>query len=269
MTTLPIGLEHLQRYLLPKDADEAETHLYQLLSSVELLEIGWRYFRTRLLKAWKDKPEGLLPEPGKPYSPLERLVLRWMEELFAFNSDYIEDVAENEGERMPYLPLYDIGLDLEDIFEHGQGVDHVQVWRFLALLDRNSPQVVTAEEEEAYGLDTYIVEALFEAQRYTSSSWSQKRFNEECRLAPKPLCYLGLALGMIERSTGNLFLDPSPDMPVDDAEPTCKTVSLLLRHWRQAHLIRQKADLLVGWIESHPTHYRKVVELWNRSLGYY
>jgi hypothetical protein len=265
---LPVGLEHLQCYLMPEDIDEADTHLCQLLSTIELLEVGWRYFRTRLQKAWNANPGRLLPDPGKPYSALERLVLEWMEELFPYNRDYIEDVAL-EGERLPYIPLYDIGLDLEDLFDRSVTIEHVQGWRFLFLLDRNSPEGVTPEEEEEYELDSHMVEALFNAQRYSSSSWSWKRLDEECRLAPRPLCYLALAIRMIERSTGNLFLDPSPEMPVDDAEFNLHDVALLIRHWRQAHRIRQKADQLVGWIEAHPAHCRKVVDLWNRSLGYW
>lgn len=265
-STLPIGLDHLRLYLLPGAVGEAEEHLYKLLDTASLLHVGCRYFRSRIPKAWARNQGKLLPAPGRPYSELERKVLEWMEELFGFNRDYVEDVAQ-DGERMPYIPLYDIGIDLEDLFERGADMEYAQGWRLLAMLDQNRVPRVTPEEEDEYGLDPRVVNALFDALGYTSESWSWRRLDDVCRQAPWPLHHLALAIRMIDRQTGNLFLDPSPEMPVTDAGHNLKDVSLLVRHWRQAHRMRQQADQLAGWIEAHPAHFRKVVDLWNQAVS--
>ena len=262
-TLLPIGLDHLQRFLMPKTTGEANEHLERLRESASLLEVGCRYFRVRIPQSWINDQEKLLPVPGKPYSELERKCLEWMEELFAFNRDYVEDVAEG-GERLPYIPLYDIGIDLEELYERDTGMEFAQGWRLLVMLNRDRV-LSMAHEEDEFGLDPRVVSALDDAQGYPES-WSWKRFDALCRMAPRPLSYLSLALKMLDRTTGNFFLDPSGEMPLTDAGYNLKDTALLVRHWRAAHKMRQKADQLVRWIEAHPAHFRKVVDLWNQAL---
>ena len=56
-TLLPIGLGHLQRFLMPKTTGEANEHLERLRETASLLEVGCRYFRARIPKMWTSDQE--------------------------------------------------------------------------------------------------------------------------------------------------------------------------------------------------------------------
>src|SRR5436309_15275656 len=79
----------------------------------------------------------------------------------------------------------------------------------------------------------------------------------------EPISYLPTAIQMLDHDTGNLFLDPTDDSPVDDATWTLADIELLAQHWEEAQALRAKADQLADWLAADPARFRKVVDAWN------
>ncbi len=166
-------------------------------------------------------------------------------------------VAQEEGERLGNIPLYSFGI--ED-FSSGFGEYNVG-WMMLALLNRNitPPQ---ATDLPARDRSTVLV-ALSKARWYSRESWSWDIFKATCAEASAPLSALSIAIQMLDHDTGNLFLDPTEEMAVDDATWSLSDIELLAKEWKEAQDLHAQAERLTEWLAEDPARFRKVVDLWN------
>lgn len=250
-------LSRLARYQLPHTVAEAETSLVRWQETVTLLVTCHRFVPVPLQgpisTAWAGKQENLLPGPDEPYSAVELACLALIEDfVFPFAREHLELCAA-EGERLGTIPLHPFGIDYwtYGFEQYNKG------WEMLALLNRN---VTPGEVSE---LDPRVARAFSRATYYTRESWSWPVFEAVCQAAPEPLSFLPVAIKMLDHSTNNLFLDPTDEMPVDDATWTLADMELLAREWKEAQTMLEQGDQLTEWLAATASRLRKVVDLWN------
>ena len=251
-------LKYLSRYLLPRTIEEAEDYLSRRLETATLFFACGRHlpliFEKRFPTEWaRDQEKILPPDADTPYSEGELKCLELIaEHLFPFAYEHLEMVAQDEGERMSVIPLYSFGIDL---WNEGPG-DLSPGWKMLALLNRD----ISAHDE---AVPRCVLSALREARPYAREAWSWEVFRATCATFGEPLSYLPIAIQMLDHDTGNLFLDPSDDAPVEDATWTLSDIELLTEHWKEAQTLHAKADQLADWLATDPQRFRKVVDVWN------
>jgi hypothetical protein len=257
---LTAPLKYLPRYLLPRTIEEAEDYLSRRLETATLFFVCDRHlpliFERRFPGEWVADQEKILPpDADTSYSQGELKCLELIaEHLFPFAYEHLEMVAHDEGERLCVIPLYSFGIDL---WNYGLG-ELSPGWKMLALLNRDiAPQNGIVPR--------CALTALKEARPYTREAWSWDVFRATCADCEEPLSSLPVALQMLDHDTGNLFLDPSDDAPVEDATWTLSDIELLAQHWKEAQDLRMKADQLADWLAEDPRRFRKVVDLWNLS----
>jgi len=251
-------LKYLPRYLLPRTIEEAEDYLSRRLETATLFFVCDRHFpkvfEKRFPREWAGDQEKILPpDADTPYSEGELLCLELISEhLFPFAYEHLEMVAQDEGERMCVIPLYSFGIDL---WNEGPG-DLSSGWKMLALLNRD----ISAQNEV---VPRCALSSLREARPYAREAWSWEVFRATCAAFGEPVSYLPTAIQMLDHDTGNLFLDPSDDAPVEDATWTLSDIELLAQHWKEAQSLHAKADQLADWLAADPQRFRKVVDVWN------
>jgi len=250
----------LRRYLLPRTIEEAQEYLGRRLETATLFSVCARHcpgaFRRRFPKEWVTDQNSLLPS-DKPYSAGELKCLDLIaEEVFPFAEEYLEEVSRGEGQRMDFVPLYSYGVDFwsDGLQEMNGG------WTMLALLNRD------IEGAKEHGMPACVCAALKKAKLFAGQAWSVDIFKATCAPVVEPLRFLPVAIQMLDHDTGNLFLDPTDETPVTDAQWTLSDLEMLAREWREAKVMQSQADHLTKWLERTPTHFRKVVDLWNLAL---
>jgi len=253
----------LSRYLLKRTVEEAETYLYQRLETATLFYVCTRHcqaaFRKLVPREVARDQDRLLPSAGHPYSEGELTCLELISEtLFPFAYEHLEMAAQDEGERLANIPLYSFGIEhLSSGFgEYNAG------WTMLALLNRNiTPSEAT--DLPARVLSTVVV-ALSKARWYSQESWSWDIFKATCAAAGSPLVALPIAIQMLDHDTGNLFLDPTDEMAVEDATWSLEDIELLTKEWKEAQDLHSQAERLTEWLAEDPARrFRKVIDVWN------
>lgn len=255
---LDAPLKFLPRCLLPRTIEEAGDYLARRLETATLFFVCARrlpqIFEKRFPREWASDQEKILPpDADTPYSEGELKCLELIaEHLFPFAYEHLEMEAQDEGGRMDLIPLYSFGIDL---WNDGPG-DLSPGWKMLALLNRD----IAAQSES---VPRCVKAALKEARPYAREAWSWEVFRATCAAFGEPLSFLPTAIQMLDHDTGNLFLDPTDDAPVDDATWTLADIELLAEHWEEAQALRAKADRLADWLAAGPERFRKVVNVWN------
>jgi len=245
---------HLRRSLLPKTIIEAEAYLFRRLETASLLVACIRHTPWEVSKQWNQ--ETLLPDGDELYSVAEQKCLELVDtHLFPFAREYLEESAA-QGERMGMIPLHSFGID-----HWSYGFDELNAgWAMLGLLNGD------IDASQRPDLAPYVWAGGIRAAGYTRESWLWETFEAVCRSAQEPLCFLPVAIKMLDHTTDNLFLDPSDEAPVNDATWTLHDIELLTAHWREAQTMLDQAERLTGWLASDPRHMRKVADLWNLAL---
>jgi hypothetical protein len=71
---------------------------------------------------------------------------------------------------------------------------------------------------------------------------------------------------MLDHDTGNIFLDPTDEMPVEPLEWSIEDMDFLIEHYQEANQIGNKATKLLDWLIASPLHLLEVITLWNECL---
>lgn len=254
----------LKRCLLPQGIDEARNRLSARLETATLYgfcdEYFPRVFRATFPKTWAKDQNKLLPDPqhGRMWSDGELKALEMISnQCIPIAYEYLEESAMGEGEegeqiRLPTIPLHEFGLDLWDT--HGQ--EHERGWKLLAQLDGGN---VSSRDDD---LPDDLL-ALMQVKTVPRGVWSWDLLTQTCALFPEPLSHLPLAIGMLNLSTGNVFLDTNYEIPYENSTWTWEDLTWLAEQWKEAQATMKRAERLAAWLEQHPKRVRKVVDVWN------
>ncbi len=248
------SFQHVRCYLLPTNVSEAERYLRHRQETAHLITVYHKYFPQEFPRDWMRDQDKLLPEDENTYSEAELSCIRLIEErLFPFALDHLLMCADEE-ERLSTIPLWPYGIDLWNRpwsdFEPG--------WQMLLLLVEDSEEA--GEDEQV----RCVRDILRQAAR-SPGGLSLNRLTDLCQGEEAPLCYLPIALRMINHSTDNAFLDPTDEMPCEDMFWHLDDIALLAQHWAEARTMIEQANELSDWLAADPQRLRKVVDLWNQA----
>jgi hypothetical protein len=217
------------------------------------MAVHHKYFPHEFSHDWMADQDKLLPAHENAYSEAELNCIRLIDaRLFPFALDHLLLCLDEDEQRLPTIPLWSFGIDRWDRpwsdFEPG--------WQMLLLLVDDVEEV--GEDE----LSRCVREILAEARQTTISL---ERIDALCQAETAPLCYLPIALRMINHSTENAFLDPTDDMPCEDMCWNLDDIALLRQHWIEAQKMMEQTNELSEWLAADPQRLRKVVDLWNQA----
>lgn len=235
----------LRPYRVPVLVLDAIEYLQTSTEALRILALYQHYFPDQFERS-KATKTALLPPPGAAWSEAELEFFQYVDErLFPINSLWWED------ERITTIPVLLASLewwerDWSD-FQFG--------WQFMFKLcgARIIPDI------ELEGATEEVREAL--RDQVTAD---RERLRQRGAEQPAPLCYLPLALDMIEHDTGVGFLDLTPENPID-LHWRREDVDFLIEEWREAKGILSKVGILLDEIESGPESQMKVIELWRSA----
>ena len=279
------------------DLDEAKFRLQALTQAKPCLCVGDAkdYLHTQHYHyALVDLYQWTLPELFRQHSYLERYrpalegenlshsllevgFLKHLETLLPavpWNEDGEVGELSEQGLFRDGLPLMDLGLNL-----HADGVlEHLEPW-FLVLAALSEPgQFILSQSPEdledllqAQDLWPVMQRALASpiATLPAQRNAVRRRFNQE----PAPLRFVPMAVNLIDKQTGNVWLDAESDyeqfpsgsslhMPWSRA-----ALTIVRRHGQQVNDYYQKVSDLNQWIEADPpTNLDHILTIWNSCL---
>ncbi len=245
------ALEILRWHRLPLTFSAARDCLEQYRDRANLLTLYQHYFP----QEYTASTASVRPAKGAVYSARETEFFELVNaRLFPLPLDVFLD--EYEGARSATLPVMTFGIDwwLDSVADLRPG------WQLLLLL--TDEVAVTDVEVDARFLKTYAKRIK---PRPPGSRIDGDAFKAACQAAGEPITALPLALDMLAHDTGNIWLDPSDEMPVMDAEWCVQDIDLLTREYQEAQQILSQIDQVLDWIEASPAHFGKVITLWNHA----
>lgn len=243
----------LQQYRLPRTLEEANPYLSRLQLSLHLLCLYQRYFP----EVYARSTARPLPLDHEAYSPREAEFLLLVDtRLFPIYVDFLMYVAAPE-ERSSVIPARPLGRtswdeDLGDLPE---------TWRLAFFIAGE----IRAEDLATYEPDLIASEesALLPLQwgdidwQAFDHDWQGVVQDTHPALAAVPL-----ALEMVAHDTGNAFLDPTDEMPLDNFFWTSdEDVQILVEHSQQATTIIEQIEGLLAWLRQEPSRLDTLLEL--------
>jgi hypothetical protein len=245
------ALDRLHRHRLPLTFATARDCLEQYRDRANLLTLYQHYFP----QEYAASTAGVRPAKGAVYSTQEiEFFERVNARLFPLPLDVFLD--EYEGVRSTTLPVMTFGIDwwMDAVADLRPG------WQLLLLL--TGEVAVTDVEIDPRFLKTYL-KRMKPQPPGSRVAWDA--FKAACATAGEALSTLPLALEMLAHDTGNIWLDPSDEMPVMDAEWCVPDIDVLAREYQEAQQMLRQADQVLDWLEASPTHFGKVITLWNHA----
>jgi hypothetical protein len=293
------ALDRLRAYRLPLNFKEAAKFLRLTRERAELLYLYRHYFPIEFAAS----AARLTPEWDEVYSPKEKEFLELADHrLFPLPLDYYFQLsAENGDERLRGIEIMRLGVDFWD-----EDPDWVEYgWKLLLVLTNDlHPDVLVggdnlpiclldpAEAEGSSGNSSSrsrqqvsraseaALEDLVDSIRVANPNGTNVGYNSQmlanlerlCRQefppSDEPFAYLPLALKMLYKDTGLIFLDLLPESDVTGCFWNVEDVEYLTDAYRQTNEWGEKVRTFLDWLEGDVlTNYRKVIELWNQILN--
>lgn len=177
-----------------------------------------------------------------------------------------ESDIELAGERiLNHLPLFDMGLDLTTEECCLESLDlPLQLLLPLSQVGRDCLVNLTGEEwyETSFGFSLDCIRPPESALE----PLLRQRFNRE----PLPVRFLPLVLRLMDKTTGNPWLDCSlNDYGFGErcnliAPWTIPTFQMLIRKWHQAELLLKQTAAFIDWMNADSTpRFEQILRLWN------
>ena len=274
------ALTRLKKYQLPLSPGQALLYLKQLKESATLLLLYRHFFG----EEYHASQASAIPEPGQLYSLKEQEFFTLVDQkLFPLPLDYYSEAAASYGdERSEQIDIMCLGLDWwnTEVEELHFG------WQLLLVLSGSCEASALTAPAANFQVETQdtaassptrfdprltaVLESIKEAGAGSRSSYTSVQLSwleEECLSRGEPLASLPLALRIIMHDTDNLWLDPLPESPVDDAYWCIEDVALLAEAYREASQILERVEGLLHWLEADLIHFKEVVTLWNQSCS--
>lgn len=258
ITEVRQAIAYLRERQLPLSLNEAIGVLREAAQEDRFLALYYHFFPKDFARS---KASQVRPA-GQAYSEREieffELVNRQCFPIPALTDHMLVD-WEGE-ERSPYLPIEPWGRDWWNEYDLEPG------WQILLLL----AEEFTLDTQTHYALtlhrrpDWPEIERLL--QRALPLRVSRERLENVAAQHGEPLCALPLALRVVRHDTDNIWLDTTPEMPIENVFWCVENIELLTKEWEQAAEIMQRVTGLVSWLEvDFVAQLRKVVELWQSA----
>jgi hypothetical protein len=196
------------------------------------------------------------------HSPLELEFLETLEQVIPV-SDWTIETAQDS--RLPGFPIWDMGVD---IYEEG-AIEHFYpaLQRLLALSREGRHLLENIDGREWYE-GTYGVELdQIQHPEQVPLDRLRQRFNRQ----PLPLRFLPLLLSILDKRTGNDWLDSvnneawygyGSQTAVEWTEANLRS---LIHQWNQAQSLLKQTQALLDWLEDDlPQRFSQLLTLWNR-----
>ncbi len=251
----------LSAFLLPMNKSQAEEFLHLARSSGQYLDLYQHYFPADFRRSLaRNRRHWLLPLPGNAYTLFELQFLQLVDKhLFPIPEYVFEDPCEEN--RCFGVPIEPNGL--APVFEDGSAdaiCDMALGWQLLFYLGGQ------LQAEFFDGMFEPPTEGIFDLE----IEWGQvdpSVFRRRCEERKTPLSYLYLAIAMLDRDTGTVWLDATYELPVEDARWDRETVDALVEQFVESEEIWERATQFVRWLEEDILHhFTEVVVLWNQSI---
>jgi hypothetical protein len=256
---------YLKRFQLSMDFASVKSYLFSFLESTDLLQLYRHYFPVEFASS----PTSLSINPRSrvayeegcgAYSPREIEFFGLVNErLFPINIDgIVEGSGEGEREDLIELEYWGHGFEIDDPDYSRASLG----WQLLAsIFCYRDERLEQSAEFEPYAHSFAKLDADIEID--------YKLLKDLCNAegAPAVLEYLPLVVDVFNHETGNLFIDPDEFYPVYDARWSDgqETIDMLAQEHIEAHIILDKCEMLVDWIEASPKNFRKVIDVCNQS----
>ncbi|HEX2909884.1 MAG TPA: hypothetical protein VH186_03680 [Chloroflexia bacterium] len=260
VTTVGNAVQYFNALRLPLTFTEATAYLRSLWHSANLLSLYRHYFPQEFAASTASTSLRVrgeyneLNELNGLYSPKEIEFLHLVEDkLFPIYLDYY--LEGDEREDCIYIPSFGPDWWSYEFEELHAG------WQLLLRICGS-----VEEDRNIANLDTHRagVEAAFTGLKRHKVDWN--KFRAICLAKDVPISYLPLAFDMLDHDTGNIFLDPTDEMPVEPLEWSIEDLDFLIEHYEEATTSLEKAEKLLDWLTASPLHLQEVIELWNECL---
>jgi hypothetical protein len=254
--TVEGAVEYLNSFRLPLTFSLATGFLRSLWHSTNLLTLYRHYFPAEFSASTTSESIEIIHSGASVltclYSPKEKEFLKLVDDrLFPFYADHLLD-EEEEREDLIYLPNFGVDWWTIEFEELERG------WQLLLF--------ITGSVQRDFGLkvedytDQEIRAALMTIQD-GKVIWDM--LNTFSAAKPEPLCYLPIALDMLDHDTGNIFLDSTDETPAEPLEWSTEDMDFLIEQYKEAGTLNEKAGKLLDWLAASPLHLMEVILLWN------
>lgn len=234
---VPLTVREALHYLVKLDDTFGKLYLYQKLfpehyaaSAAVTLPRDWEAFSEKEIEFFRLVDQKMFPVPWEHY----------------------EDEELHEGNRDNSIWVQSLGPEWWDCGPQ----DLVEGWQILLVLTSTVALVDTDLSDE-------ITEELKE-RRSGDLSWPKLTWL--CQSVPPPLNALPQALEMLDRSTGNVWLDYTDDSPYEGAVWCEEDVLELAKQYRDATNLIDRVMELFDWMHASSENLREVVKLWNGAV---
>jgi hypothetical protein len=256
LMTVEGAVKYLNPFRLPLTFSQAMGYLRGLWHSANLLALYRHYFPAEFAASRSSDSIEILHSSSKGlaclYSPKEKEFLKLVDaRLFPFYADHLLD-EEEEREDLIYLPNFGVDWWTNEFEELEWG------WQLLLFVTGSVQRDLGLKIEDC--TDQEIGAALQTIQGF-NVRWDLLSMLSATRA--EPLCFLPIALDMLEHDTGNIFLDPTDETPAEPLEWSIEDMDFLIEQYKQAGILNEKANQLLDWLTASPVHFREVVNLWN------
>lgn len=154
-----------------------------------------------------------------------------------------------EESRFDVIPIYPQGVDWDDDLE------------YLRLSLRAGMELIQGEDSP------FWAQWLPANLRPIAGDHAWKRFERDCRRAGGLKSLFPQLIELVSHDTGNMWLDISWEMGVQDVNWTEEDMKALTLEWRRARRYLDKLEPLLARIDKHPRYWlTELVRLWNASL---
>jgi len=244
---------------------EARSYLEQRLGTYRLLGLYQTFFPTEFALSTASAYESFTPNG---HSHLELEFLRNLDILVPINNldilvpinDWTVDWAAEE--KLSYLPISDMGIDIHE----GGSIEtlNLHLQYLLSLSNEGRYHLENVDGVEWYEAISGLSLDQIQHPDQVPITKLRQRFNK----LPAPIRFLPLILSLLDKSTGNLWLDATENEDYygesTSLDLTEANLHLAIRHWKQAQVMIKHCGCFIDWLKSDlPARFTELLTLWN------
>lgn len=240
----------------------AKIHLEERLTTYQVLALYQHFFPEQYQNSSTSLYEQYHPD-GHRLKEIE--ALEQLATLIPINEANFELAGD---QILKHLPLFDMGIDLME--EGSLEYLKLPLQLLLPLSHIGRDFLVNLAGEEWYETSFGFSLTCIRPPDSAIEPLLRQRFNRE----PLPMRFLPLVLRLMDKSTGNPWLDCTinEDWFGDRcnliAPWTIPTFQMLIRKWHQAELLLKQTTEFIEWMQVDLTsHFEQILRLWNQPFN--
>lgn len=236
------NIEPIRLYQIPLNLDAAISYLEGLSEQITLLALYQKIFPDE----WSESTIQFNSYSNKSaYTDKELEFLNLVNDKL-FSVDFL---GYDDTERHDEIPIYPKYFDMWE--ENIDDLEPAEQFLISLLGLGYDPE----EWEDRFGFTPSYVAQL--------ENIDQNKLENLFSLQEEPLCYFCDTLWMLDKSTGNIWIDAST-YTNDSLEWSYENIMFLAEQWQNATLYLNNCEQLYEWIDEIGNR-QKIVELWNQS----